>query len=96
MVLILWSTCWLVCGASLAADLLRPRRPQDRRQARYRRLTEVSLMVVAAGGILNYFLNDHQAPGSHALRITADAIQIAGYLGAVSSSPRRLAMARNA
>jgi hypothetical protein len=94
MLLILWSTCWLVSSASLVVDLIRPRSRQDPRQTRYLRLTQISLMVVATGGILNYFLNDHQAPGSYALRMAADTIQLAGYFGAISSSLRRLTIAR--
>jgi hypothetical protein len=96
MLLILWITCWLVGAAALIVDLIRPRRWHDPRQTRYLRLTELSVMVVATGGILNYFLNDHQVPGSHAVRMAADAIQLAGYLGAVSSSLRRLTIARKA
>lgn len=96
MLMILWITCWLVGAATLIADVIRPRRRHDPRQTRYLRLTELSVMVVATGGILNYFLNDHQVPGSYALRMAADAIQLAGYLGAVSSSLRRLSIARKA
>ena len=97
MLLILWITCWLVGAAALIVDLIRPRRCRhDPRQTRYLRLTEFSVMVVATGGILNYFLNDHQVSGSYALRMAADAIQLAGYLGAVSSSLRRITIARKA
>jgi hypothetical protein len=96
MLLILWTTCWLAAAAAMIADVIRPRHRHDPRQTRYLRLTELSVMVVATGGILNYFLNDHQLRGSYALRMAADGIQLAGYLGAVSSSLRRLTIARKA
>jgi hypothetical protein len=96
MLLILWITCWLSGAAALIVDLIRPRRRHDPRQTRHLRLTELSVMVVATGGILNYFLNNHQVPGSYALRMAADAIQLTGYLGAVSSSLRRLTITRSA
>jgi len=84
MLLIVWFVCWLVCCASLVADFIRPRRQRDPRRTRYLRLSEASLMVVATGGILSYFLNAHQRPGPHDLRMVADAIQLAGFLSAVS------------
>lgn len=96
LLLILWSACWLVGGASLVVDHIRPRRQLDPSHVRYLRLTKVSVMVVATGGIINYFLNDHRVPGSIALRTAADALQLAGYLGAISSSLRRRAITRNA
>jgi hypothetical protein len=95
MPLILWSACWLVGGVSLTADLaLRRRRQDDLRHTRYARLAEISLMVLATGGILNYFLNDHQVPGNHHLRMSADALQLAGWAGAIFSSIRQLAITR--
>jgi hypothetical protein len=94
MVLVLWSACWLVGGVSLTANLLLLRRRQDPRQTRYARLAEISLMVLATGGIFNYVLNDHQAPGNYHLRMAADALQLAGWAGATLSSIRQLAIAR--
>jgi hypothetical protein len=51
-------------------------------------------MVVATGGILNYLLNDHRAPGSYHLRMAADALQLAGWAGTIFSSIRQLAITR--
>jgi hypothetical protein len=49
---------------------------------------------VASGGIVGYFLNDHQLSANHGLRLAADAIQAAGYLGAVSAALLSLTSAR--
>lgn len=94
MPLILWSACWLMGGVSLTADLALRRRRQDLRHTRYARLAAISLMVLATGGILNYFLNDHQVPGNRHLRMAADALQLAGWAGAFFSSLRQLAIKR--
>jgi hypothetical protein len=97
MLLILWSACWLMCGASLAVDFIRPGFfKRDPRQARYVRLSELSLMVVATGGIFSYFLNSYAGPGGHVLRIVAVAIQATGYVGVVCFALRRLAATRRA
>ena len=94
MLWVIWSACWLVCCASLTADVVLRRRRQDLRQTRYARFAEISLMVLATGGILNYLLNEDQAPGSYHLRVAADALQLAGWAGAIFSSIRQLAITR--
>jgi hypothetical protein len=96
MLLILWSACLLVCCASMTVDLALRRRPQNARQARYGRLAEISVLVVATGGIVSYFVNEHQVPGNYHLRMAADALQLAGYIGAASFSLRRRVIARKA
>lgn len=97
MLLILWSACWLICGASLAADFIRPGfLKRDPRQARYVRLFELSLLVVATGGIFSYFVSNYAGPGGHVLRMVAVAIQAIGYAGAVCFALRRLAVTRRA
>ncbi len=97
MLLILWSACWLICGASLAVDFIRPDFfKRDPRQARHARLLQLSVMVVATGGIFSYLLNNYSGPGGHVSRIVAVAIQATGYAGAVCFALRRLAATRKA
>ncbi len=84
MPLVLWAVCWLACIVAFVCDFVWLRHRADARQNKFWRLAEASLLVVATGAILKYKLDDHRVPGSHSLRLLADAIEFAGFLGAVA------------
>jgi hypothetical protein len=84
MLLLLWGTCWVISVAIMLFELIRPGR------GRYRCVIEASVMVVATGGVLNYLLSGLPALAHPGLRATADVIQLAGAVGVIFFSLRRL------
>ena len=84
MLLLLWGTCWVISVTIMLFEFIRPSR------SRYRCVIEASVMVVATGGVLNYLLSGLPAPAHPGLRATADAIQLAGAVGVIFFSLRRL------
>jgi hypothetical protein len=82
--LLLWGTCWVISVALLLFELIRPI------AGRSVRLVEASVMVAATGGILNCLLSSGPSPASLGLRATADAMQLAGAVGVIFFSVRKL------
>lgn len=84
MLLLLWGTCWVISVAIMLFELIRPSR------SGYRCVIEASVMAVATGGVLNYLLAGLPAPAHLGLRAAADVIQLAGAVGVIFFSLRRL------
>jgi|HubBroStandDraft_6_1064221.scaffolds.fasta_scaffold228615_2 hypothetical protein len=82
--LLLWGTCWVISFALLLFELIRPI------PGRSLRLVEASVMAAATGGVLNCLLNSDPSPASLGLRAAADAMQLAGAVGVIFFSARKL------